>query len=214
MTPKALNDVNELAKTKSTVSYTQTVGQSSTGAKEIGKITINGTATTIYGIDTVYTHPTAPTDGTDKTATAGAASAKIVLTGVSIDTSGHVASLTSSDITSAYNQRAVNVNGKQLIATSATTTLDIVPGDNVTLTPDATTAGKVTIAATNTDEKVKATTSTAKSYLLGQTATGTAATATYNEAVYATNGALHATSLYEGEVSIHDSNALDWGTIS
>ena len=214
VTPKALNDVNELAKTKSTVSYTQTVGQSSTGAKEIGKITINGTATTIYGIDTVYTHPTAPTDGTDKTATAGAASAKIVLTGVSIDTSGHVASLTSSDITSAYNQRAVNVNGKQLIATSATTTLDIVPGDNVTLTPDATTAGKVTIAATNTDEKVKATTSTAKSYLLGQTATGTAATATYNEAVYATNGALHATSLYEGEVSIHDSNALDWGTIS
>ena len=102
-----------------------------------------------------------------------------------------------------------------MIATGATTALDISAGSNVTLTSD-TANGKVTIAATNTDEKVKATTSTEKSYLLGQTATGTgtAATATYNANVYATNGELHAASLYEGNVSIHDSNDNDWGTIS
>ena len=215
VTPNALRQVNEFANTKSTVAYSQTVASTAADSYEIGKITINGTATTIYGVnkDTVYTHPTAPTSGTAKTATAGAASATTVLTGVSIDANGHVADLTSSNIASAYNQRAVNVNGTPLIATGATTALNISAGSNVTLTSD-TANGNVTIAATNTDEKVKATTSTAKSYLLGQTATGTAATATFNANVYTTNGELHATSLYEGNVSIHDSNAHDWGTIS
>ena len=214
MTPKALYEVNELATTKSTVSYTQTVEQSSAGAKEIGKITINETETTIYGIDTEYTHPAAPESGDVTTITTGGSEKNKVVTGISRDKSGHIASVTSSDISDAYNQRAVNVDGNQLIATSATTALNIAAGSNVTLTSDIAN-GKVTIAATNTDEKVKATTSTAKSYLLGKTTTDTdATTATFNKDVYATNGELHAASLYEGEVSIHNSNALDWGTIS
>lgn len=40
--------------------YSQTVQSSATGAYEIGKITVDGTTTTIYGqdTDTTYTHPT------------------------------------------------------------------------------------------------------------------------------------------------------------
>ena len=57
-TPKAVKAAYDLANGKSTVSYSQTLASSTSGAYEIGKITINGTATTIYGKDTNTTYST------------------------------------------------------------------------------------------------------------------------------------------------------------
>ena len=48
-----LNNITEGA---DAVSYSQTSGSSVSGSYEIGKITINGTATTIYGKDTNTTY--------------------------------------------------------------------------------------------------------------------------------------------------------------
>ena len=45
------------------VSYSQTVASSASGAYEVGKITINGTATTIYGKDTNTTYSAVGTSG-------------------------------------------------------------------------------------------------------------------------------------------------------
>lgn len=216
VTPNQLKLVNDLAKTKSTVTYSQTVASTTADSYEVGKITIDGTETVIYGInkDTVYTHPKAPETGSVISSSAGTAAENTVVTSISRDNSGHIATVITSDITSAYNQRAINVNGAAFITTdNKTTALNLSAGTNVTLTTYNTT-GNVTINAA--DEKVKATKaeSESKIYLLGQTTTDSAAIANFDTSVYSEAGSLHAAKLYEESVSIHDSNSADWGTIS
>lgn len=215
VTPNALKTVNDLAKDKSKVTYSQTVKSTTNSSYEIGKITIDGTTTILYGHDkdTVYTHPTAPTTGNAMTGTAGDTSAKTVVTGISRDTTGHISGFTTSDISDAYKMRAVSVNGTQQLSATSALALDISAGSNITAEFKN---NKVVIsAASGTDEKVKAEASESKSYLLGQLTNqaGTANHATYDTDVYIQAGTLHATSLYEGAWSVHDSSAGDWGTI-
>ena len=72
-TPSAVKAAYDLASGKSTVSYSQTVAQSAAGAYEIGKITINGTQTTIYGhdVDTTYAFASGTTKGAFTVSTNG-----------------------------------------------------------------------------------------------------------------------------------------------
>ena len=55
--------LNNITESADAVSYSQTSGSSVSGAYEIGKITINGTATTIYGKDTNTTYSAVGTSG-------------------------------------------------------------------------------------------------------------------------------------------------------
>lgn len=222
-TPNAVKEVNELAKSKSTVSYSQIVKSTDTSAYEIGKITIDGTETVIYGHDkdTVYVHPAAPTDGSAAKATPGTAKATTVLTGATIDASGHVAGLTTSDISDAYKQREVKVNGVSKIASTVTTALDLSAGSNITLDYDTTNNKVVIKAADNTDEKVKVEKISDQEqttfYVVSQhpdKVENGANTAYYDTQVYIQKGALHATSLYEVNKSIHESFSDEWGTIA
>lgn len=208
----AVGAFTEAAK-KSVVSYSQTTSSAVSGAYTIGTITINGTSTTLYGKDnnTVYTHPSASSSGGTATATStGTASATTVITAVNRDSTGHVTTVTTSDISAAYKQREVKVNGTTQIASTVTTALDLSAGSNVTLSY---TNNKVQISATNTDTKVQDTASTAKAYLLGHATQNTTNSAYTNSSVYMYNGELHARSLYEGTWSVHNSSAGDWGTI-
>ena len=55
--------LNNITESADAVSYSQTVASSTSGAYEVGKITINGTATTIYGKDTNTTYSAVGTSG-------------------------------------------------------------------------------------------------------------------------------------------------------
>ena len=55
--------LNNITESADAVSYSQTSGSSVSGVYEIGKITINGTATTIYGKDTNTTYSAVGTSG-------------------------------------------------------------------------------------------------------------------------------------------------------
>ena len=55
--------LNGITESADAVSYSQTVASSTSGAYEVGKITINGTATTIYGKDTNTTYSAVGTTG-------------------------------------------------------------------------------------------------------------------------------------------------------
>ena len=83
-TPSAVKAAYELASGKSTVSYSQTVAQSASGAYEIGKITINGTATTIYGKDlnTTYTFAEGTTNGAFTVTPSGASAQTVKIHGL------------------------------------------------------------------------------------------------------------------------------------
>lgn len=57
------NKLAAITESADAVSYSQTVASSTSGAYEVGKITINGTATTIYGKDTNTTYSAVGTSG-------------------------------------------------------------------------------------------------------------------------------------------------------
>ncbi|WP_405282111.1 hypothetical protein [Methanobrevibacter sp.] len=57
------NKLAAITESADAVSYSQTVASSTSGAYEVGKITINGTATTIYGKDTNNTYSAVGTSG-------------------------------------------------------------------------------------------------------------------------------------------------------
>lgn len=57
------NKLAAITESADAVSYSQTVASSTSGAYEVGKITINGTATTIYGKDTNTTYSAVGTTG-------------------------------------------------------------------------------------------------------------------------------------------------------
>ena len=96
---------------------------------------------------------------------------------------------------------------------STNQSLDIVAGTNVTITPDVTNH-KITIASsyTNTDTKVKVTTSTSKAYLIGTTTSpdGTAVEGVGNTGVYMTNGVL--TAAFAGALSGNATTSSSWAT--
>jgi hypothetical protein len=83
-TPSAVKAAYDLANGKSTVSYSQTVAQSASGAYEIGKITINGTATTIYGKDTntTYTFAEGTTNGAFSVTPSGGSAQSVKIHGL------------------------------------------------------------------------------------------------------------------------------------
>lgn len=212
-TSKAVYDVSQAAHK---VKFDGSIGSTSDGSYILGSFTnANGSSTIIYGQDTKYVHPTVSSDASKAVSTSsGAASAKTVITSVYIDASGHVGKVETSDISAAYNKRAVKVNNNSLIESNADTALDISAGTNVTLTASAS-EGRVTIAAS--DEKVKSTTigTSSTAYLLATT-TSSESTETAVKNVSVTingNGKLSAVSLYEGSWSIHDSSAGDWAII-
>lgn len=211
-TSKAVYDVSEAAHK---VKFDGSIKSTSDGSYILGSFTnAAGTTTTIYGQDTKYVHPAVSSSLKAANASNGGASTKTVITSVYIDASGHVGKVETSDITAAYNKRAVKVNGTSLIESSAETALNISAGTNVTLTTNAS-EGSVTIAAS--DEKVKSTTigSSSTGYLLATTTNGESTETAVKNASVTINGAgkLSAVSLYEGAWSIHDSSAGDWATI-
>ena len=83
-TPSAVKAAYDLANGKSTVSYSQTVASSASGAYEIGKITINGTATTIYGKDTntTYTFAEGTTNGSFSVTPSGGSAQPVKIHGL------------------------------------------------------------------------------------------------------------------------------------
>ena len=97
------------------------------------------------------------------------------------------------------NQNAfsnVVVGSTTVAADSATDTLTLVAGSNVTLTPDATN-DKITIAATNTDTKNTAgsTDTSSKIFLVGATSQAANPQTYSDNQVYATNGQLNGNSV-------------------
>lgn len=88
-------------------------------------------------------HGAKPSTGTQHAATAG--SGRTYVTKVDVDSYGHIAKVYTATETVTDTWRPVKVNGTQLLGSATSTKpLDLVPGTNVTLTPDATN-GKVTI---------------------------------------------------------------------
>lgn len=212
-TSKAVYDVSEAAHK---VKFDGSIKSASDGSYILGSFTnAAGTTTTIYGQDTKYVHPAVSSATNAVDTSAGTVSATNVITSVYIDVSGHVGKVVTSDISAAYNKRAVKVNGTSLIESSADTALNISAGTNVTLTTSSS-EGSVTIAAS--DEKVKSTTissSVDTGYLLATTESNESTGIAVKNASVTINGAgkLSAVSLYEGVWSIHDSSAGDWGEI-
>lgn len=211
-TSKAVYDVSAAAHK---VNFVGSIKQTSDGSYTLGTFTnAAGTTTTIYGQDTKYVHPAVSASTSAVSTSTGTASSKTVITAVYIDASGHVGKVETSDISAAYEKRAVKVNNAELIGSSSNTALDISAGTNVTLTADSTN-GKVTIAAV--DEKVKSTAIGASStgYLLATISSSESTeTAVKNASVTITGaGKLSAVSLYEGSWSVHDSSVGDWGFI-
>lgn len=212
-TSKAVYDVSQAAHK---VKFDGSIKSASNETYILGSFTdASGTTTTIYGQDTKYVHPAVSSASNAVDTSAVITSAKTVITSVYIDASGHVGKVEKSDITAAYNKRAVKVNNTSLIESSADTALNISASTNVTLTTNVS-EGSVTIAAV--DEKVKSTSISGASstgYLLATTTSGDSTETAVKNVSVTINGAgkLSAVSLYEGDWSIHDSSVGDWATI-
>lgn len=93
-------------------------------------------------------HTTADT-GSAATATAGTAAANTVITGVSIDTNGHVTGVTTSDISTAYNKTAVS-------ASATATTGDEVGSVTIDGTKTTFKNGMVALTAAEIDAAIAA----------------------------------------------------------
>ena len=91
------------------VSYSQTVASSDSGAYEVGKITINGSATTIYGKDTNTTYSAVGTTGNPGLMTAAD---KVKLNGITESADSVSYSQTSgSSVSGVYEVGKITING-------------------------------------------------------------------------------------------------------